>query len=184
MSKRLQLLMGAALVVAAQGACAEALVIDRNTDTCHLFEALNGPDNMPENCRQTKSTSRGISIKPVEQKHYDRAMLPDISFEYGSEQLSDSARLELNKVVTVMADAHSANQRYRIEGNTDRKGSAAYNVKLSKARAEAVKLYLTENGVPEDRLKAVGNGYKNLLDPSRPYDGINRRVEFLNQAAR
>ena len=46
-------------------------------------------------------------------------------------------------------------------GHTDRIGSEAYNLKLSKRRAEAVKAYLVSKGVPENRILAEGKGKAN-----------------------
>ncbi len=43
-------------------------------------------------------------------------------------------------------------------GHTDRIGGAAYNQKLSVRRAEAVKKYLTEKGIPPNRVYADGKG--------------------------
>ncbi len=43
-------------------------------------------------------------------------------------------------------------------GHTDRIGSAAYNQKLSVRRAGAVKKYLTEKGIPPNRVFAEGKG--------------------------
>lgn len=46
----------------------------------------------------------------------------------------------------------------RIEGNTDERGSAEYNLALGQKRAEAVRKALSVIGVPEGRIEAVSWG--------------------------
>ncbi len=46
----------------------------------------------------------------------------------------------------------------KVMGYTDRLGSDAYNKKLSQRRAESVKAYLVEQGVPASKISAVGMG--------------------------
>jgi outer membrane protein OmpA-like peptidoglycan-associated protein len=183
------LLMTLAALSLAATSQAEPLILNQDTDLCDLFEALNGPEKVPAHCaRAHQADCQGPQckgIKPVPAPQWDRAMLPDINFEYASHALSEEAQRELDKVAAVMSDPnYSVGQKYRIEGNTDRKGSAAYNLRLSKSRAEAVKQYLVQRGVKGEQLMAIGNGYRNLLDPYHPYDAINRRVEFVNMAKR
>jgi len=45
-----------------------------------------------------------------------------------------------------------------VTGHTDRIGSAAYNMRLSMRRAEAVKAYLVELGIPAAKIVATGKG--------------------------
>lgn len=186
MLKRICLLAGFAALSMTSIGQAEPLILNEETSFCDLFEALNGPEKLPAHCRradcppgQCKSRLRPPSVAAP-----DRAILPDINFGYASDMLSPEARRELDKVVVVMTDPSSAGERYRVEGNTDRKGSDAYNRKLSLRRAQAVKRYLVQQGVEPEQLRAIGNGYHKLLDPHHPYDSINRRVEFINQSRR
>nr|WP_231623891.1 MULTISPECIES: OmpA family protein [Neisseria] len=46
----------------------------------------------------------------------------------------------------------------RITGHTDRLGDDAYNQRLSQARAETVRRYLINRGVPAGVMSAVGMG--------------------------
>lgn len=71
-----------------------------------------------------------------------------------------------------------------FEGHTDAKGSADYNQKLSERRAEAVRQYLiAQFALDKSRLTAKGFGKTRLLDPTKPEDGVNRRVQVLNTTA-
>lgn len=45
-----------------------------------------------------------------------------------------------------------------VTGHTDRVGSAAYNMRLSMRRAEAVKAYLVKLGIPAAKIVATGRG--------------------------
>jgi outer membrane protein OmpA-like peptidoglycan-associated protein len=70
---------------------------------------------------------------------------------------------------------------FQIEGHTDDVGQIAYNVDLSRRRAEAVRDALVLRGVAPERLRARGFG------PSRPLvegdtdaaRAANRRVTFV-----
>lgn len=69
-----------------------------------------------------------------------------------------------------------------IEGFADPAGSRAYNVKLSTRRADAVKDYLSSQGLTND-LKTIGYGKTRLVVPkawgSQPGADMNRRVVFV-----
>lgn len=66
-----------------------------------------------------------------------------------------------------------------VEGHTDASGSDAYNMALSQRRAAAVAAYLAEvHQVDAARLVVRGKGESEPLTED-PYDGLNRRVQFL-----
>lgn len=75
--------------------------------------------------------------------------------------------------------AAAQNGAYQIIGHTDASGSVAYNLSLSKARADEVVRYMVhECGISGDILQAVGMGEGRLKDPSHPRADENRRVEI------
>lgn len=93
----------------------------------------------------------------------------------------DVIRAESLPVLQALADAMTAspNTHYLIEGHTDDRGGADYNLKLSDQRAAAVKRWLVEHDIDEARLQAEGFG---LARPALPNDSeagraANRRVE-------
>jgi outer membrane protein OmpA-like peptidoglycan-associated protein len=104
-----------------------------------------------------------------------------IPFEFDSDKLKTEALLTLKRLGTALKDTRLSSYRFKIAGHTDAKGSADYNQKLSERRAEAVRNYLVfQYDVEPDRIETVGFGKAQLLDPSRPEDGINRRVQVIN----
>jgi OOP family OmpA-OmpF porin len=68
-----------------------------------------------------------------------------------------------------------------IEGHTDSRGSAEYNLALSRRRAERVKEFLVEQGVSVERLGAFGFGLDRPVSDNESPEGRrrNRRVEII-----
>jgi outer membrane protein OmpA-like peptidoglycan-associated protein len=99
----------------------------------------------------------------------------------------NSARIRPDsfRAVGLMADAldHPLLTGYRfiVIGNTDATGSREHNLKLSQARADAIRDALIRPfGIDPGRLQAVGLGEEDLLYPDRPTDPKNRRVQLIN----
>jgi outer membrane protein OmpA-like peptidoglycan-associated protein len=68
--------------------------------------------------------------------------------------------------------------RIRLEGHTDNTGTPEANLRLSAARAEAVRQALIDNGVSADRLTALGRGQSQPISENETDEGKqrNRRV--------
>ncbi|HKX29981.1 MAG TPA: OmpA family protein, partial [Blastocatellia bacterium] len=78
--------------------------------------------------------------------------------------------------------AYPGNYRMEIEGHTDAVGSDEYNLKLSQARAETVRNFLAQAGVPADRIVATrGLGKSQPVADNSTAAGrqVNRRVELV-----
>lgn len=102
-----------------------------------------------------------------------------ILFGFDKSGLSNDAKLNLDKLVTVLDNYADTN--IEIQGHTDSKGSEAYNQDLSVQRTRKVSYYLTDKGINSDRLTIKGFGetlpkYENDTENGRSQ---NRRVEFL-----
>jgi len=86
----------------------------------------------------------------------------------------------LDQVASTLLD-HPELARVRVEGHTDSRGSAAYNLDLSQRRADSVRDYLVERGVAPSRLEAVGFGETEPLDTRETPEAWakNRRVDLF-----
>ena len=74
---------------------------------------------------------------------------------------------------------------YEITGHTDNVGNEAFNQKLSRARAETVKVFLVKRGIASDRLTTRGLGSQAPKAENTTPEGReqNRRIE-ITQVAR
>lgn len=84
----------------------------------------------------------------------------------------------LNEAVRYLT-AHPA-VRLRIEGHTDEMGAPAYNLQLSRRRANAVRDYLVSKGIPAARLQVQAHGGTRPRASNKSAQGRaqNRRIEF------
>lgn len=105
-----------------------------------------------------------------------------IQFEYNSARVSPPSRQTLQQLALALQSPELAAYRFRIEGHTDAKGLAAYNRKLSQARADEVRQVLMALGVAGERLTSIGLGASQLAVPSQPFAAENRRVRIVNLA--
>jgi outer membrane protein OmpA-like peptidoglycan-associated protein len=71
--------------------------------------------------------------------------------------------------------------RLEIEGHTDSVGSDAANQSLSERRAETVRAYLVQQGVPTGSVTAAGFGKSRPVASNDTAEGrhLNRRVELV-----
>ncbi|MBV8776967.1 MAG: OmpA family protein [Alphaproteobacteria bacterium] len=110
--------------------------------------------------------------------------LPTIVFEFGSARLQPQSMATLQNLGKSLKEDFPATNTFLIEGHTDSTGSFAYNQELSRARAEAVKDYLThQGGMKPEQLGIAGFGYCDLANPANPRGAENRRVVVVNQAS-
>ncbi|WP_158238425.1 MULTISPECIES: OmpA family protein [Luteimonas] len=79
---------------------------------------------------------------------FGKASVRDIGPEGRAELDALAARLTGNRPLEIV----------HVIGHSDRIGTAQANLRLSNRRADAVRDYLVEQGVPADRITAVGRG--------------------------
>lgn len=111
----------------------------------------------------------------------DKIVIHDkIHFEFDKAVIREQSYALLDEIAaTILANDHI--KELSVEGHTDDVGAEKYNLKLSDARARAVREYLAGKGVAEPMLLARGHGESlpisdNTTDAGRE---ANRRVEFI-----
>jgi outer membrane protein OmpA-like peptidoglycan-associated protein len=102
----------------------------------------------------------------------------DVYFDFKSTRLrADAARL-LQEKAALMTSGEP--WTVLIQGHTDGQGDPVYNRMLAQRRADVVKQFLVELGVPETSIKAAALGADSALcdDPSAACQQVNRRVHL------
>jgi OmpA-OmpF porin, OOP family len=110
--------------------------------------------------------------------NYKVVQTTTVLFPFNQAKLKSEDKQQLDHLVSQT----SGLKRYfiAIEGYTDPTGDAAYNIELSKRRADAVVQYLAgERDVDFNRIHTIGLGEQKLVDPGKTRDAQakNRRVE-------
>lgn len=108
------------------------------------------------------------------------AMPVHFGFDDAAVRQQDEAALERFAQV---ASNYYKGANITIEGFADPAGSAAYNLRLSRERADAVRDFLVSKGLDGATLRTVGYGKTRLVKPGAKGDEagaeLNRRVVFV-----
>jgi outer membrane protein OmpA-like peptidoglycan-associated protein len=117
---------------------------------------------------ETRDTARGLVVN-----------MSDVLFDSGKYTLRPLAREKLAKISGIVLAYPSL--KLAVEGNTDSVGTEDFNQKLSEERAEGVRSYLTQQGVPESSTTAAGFGKTRPIASNDTSEGRqqNRRVELI-----
>jgi len=110
-----------------------------------------------------------------------RIVLRGANFAHDSARLTPEGRAVLDLVAENLATQPEA--RISVVGHADATGSNAFNMALSESRANAVRDYLIERGIPRRQLSAEGRGETEPVASNHTPAGRaqNRRVELLVQ---
>jgi peptidoglycan-associated lipoprotein len=104
-----------------------------------------------------------------------------VHFGFDDAAVRDEDRAALDRFAKI-AQKYYPGSLITVEGFADPAGSASYNLNLSRRRAEAVKSYLSSQGLSNE-IKTVGYGKTRLVVPnawgSQPGAEENRRVVFV-----
>jgi len=102
------------------------------------------------------------------------------SIEFALNQSTPSNEAAVLRTVEILL-AHPEVKKLQVRGHSDDTGAANYNLRLSLERARGVARYLTDHGVPSDKLETRGVGSSEPLVPGQTaaVRAKNRRVEII-----
>ncbi len=133
-------------------------------------------DKCPGTAAGTRVDAAGCPILFTEAK--TPVVLRGVTFETGRSALKPDSYT----ILDIVAASLVANPDIKIEigGHTDATGASATNLRLSQARADAVRAYLASKGVAPERMVAKGYGPSQPVAPNTTATGRaqNRRVEL------
>jgi outer membrane protein OmpA-like peptidoglycan-associated protein len=141
-----------------------------------------------DSVRLVRDTLQQTRVERIESAFLDEGVFRafEVNFAFGTATLQPRATRTLDAVGAVLEQYPDV--RIEIAGHTDATGPDSLNARLSRARAAAVRTYLsTRYDLRADRLVARGYGEARPIAPNRAPAGraLNRRVAFrvLNPGA-
>ncbi|HET9219855.1 MAG TPA: OmpA family protein [Terriglobia bacterium] len=117
---------------------------------------------------ETRDSARGLIVN-----------MSDVLFDTGQHTLKPGAREKLAKVSGILLSHPGL--KVEVEGHTDSVGTDDFNQSLSERRAESVKTYLTDQGIPAANIRSRGFGESQPVASNDTAAGRqqNRRVELV-----
>lgn len=168
----------------------KALLISLLAGSVLLLTQCRGKQEKPADTLPVTPTTQDTSAVDSTPMSFDAAGsdsgkidgLKTVSFEFDKSTLSAASK----KVIQGNAEWMKANAKTKvqIEGHCDSRGSIEYNVALGERRANAVKDYMINLGIPASRLATISYGEEKPLVSGENEDSWakNRRANFVPSA--
>jgi OmpA-OmpF porin, OOP family len=145
--------------------------------TAMVAVASNSPTPAPAQAKANSSVPQSASANASAPQNAG-VLAVAIPFSFDSARLTQTANPVLDNVAEGIK-LLGAGTSVVIEGHTDASGQSAYNLRLSKQRAQSVKHYLVaQHGISPRSLRTIGKGEHEPLSGMTPTARENRRVQF------
>jgi OmpA-OmpF porin, OOP family len=133
-------------------------------------------DGVLDNVDKCPDTPPGVAVDAFGCTRKGSITLEGVTFELNSARLTPDSQQVLNTVATDLKKYPRL--KIELQGHTDSSGSDPYNLKLSQQRADAVRIYLMDQGVTGSQLTARGYGETQPIEDNKTEAGraMNRRV--------
>lgn len=152
--------------------------LDLDLDRDHVFNRL---DSCPNEAGTEENHGCPVHEMPLVTLTRARLELMGNVFFVPSQPRLESRSFGLLDWVARIIKEHPEFPPIVVGAHTDNRGFAQANLRLSQARADAVRQYLIERGVAPERVMAKGYGDTRPIDSNATSIGRenNRRVEFI-----
>ncbi|MDH5603044.1 MAG: OmpA family protein [Cyclobacteriaceae bacterium] len=130
------------------------------------------------NSTESETLITTMDLKLVPLKEEEVVVLNNVFFDFDKATLKSESYPELNRIVEILNKRNE--MVIEVAGHTDSSGPDAYNLGLSKRRAESVVSYFSEKGIKKEKYSVVYFGETKPVESNETIEGRrkNRRVEF------
>lgn len=127
---------------------------------------------------QSEATAEDLEIRLKKLSIGDALVLENVFFDTDSDLIKPSSESELNRLAVFMKQNPTV--KLGIDGHTDDRGDANYNMDLSRRRAQSIVSSLVDSGIDRARLEARGFGDTKPVADNSTAEGRarNRRTEM------
>jgi outer membrane protein OmpA-like peptidoglycan-associated protein len=170
-------------------ATGEPIHVELKPNNLYHVYALKTNYYSKEKFISTKGIESGVGTTAIIDTLYMKKLevgevykIDNIYYDYNKATIRTDAKPSLDQLIRLLNEYPA--MKIQINSHTDCRGSDAYNIKLSQARAQSVVQYLIERGIAIDRLKSKGFGETNpvsnceCLKCTEEQHQENRRTEF------
>lgn len=176
--RKISLLLSVAIIILAMTACAKKVVEEQS-------EVEMPPVEETEEVEVIEPEVEA-PVAEVEQEQRDRTaelqrLLNEyVYFDFDQSTLKEEAILSLQEKARWLKE-NPEMASFIIEGHCDERGTDAYNLALGSRRADAVKQYLVDIGLPADMFQTYSYGEERPLDEGHYEEAWakNRRAAFI-----
>jgi len=131
----------------------------------------------------TVNAGGSLSYDPISDPKSSVYGKRSIYFEFDSYTLDPKYASTISAHASYLKSFQKQKATVIIQGNTDDRGTAEYNIALGQKRSEAVKKALIAQGVSESQVEAVSFGKEKPANPAQTEEAFkeNRRADFVYQ---
>ena len=131
----------------------------------------------------TVNAGSSLSYDPISDPKSSVYGKRSIYFEFDSYTLDPKYASTISAHASYLKSFQKQKATVIIQGNTDDRGTAEYNIALGQKRSEAVKKALIAQGVSESQVEAVSFGKEKPANPAQTEAAFkeNRRADFVYQ---